>query len=264
MSRPCPTCGNDVPADFKFCGKCGSRLEGVPSPSAAAGGSAKTIYFGSSQVPGRAKLIVIKGEGMDGVSYQLAGSEHIAGRTDGAILFPDDPLMSPRHANFVYRDGRLMVRDEGSVNGIFLRIKVPTAIPSGGLFLIGEQLLQIEPSPPDLGPQPDSEGTYFYASPKRPSKMKLVQRLRGGEIGMIYRARGDTITIGREGNDVNFLDDPFISGRHAQVAITTEGQMTLTDLGSKNGTFIRLGDETSLAHGDYVFLGQQLLRVEIA
>jgi pSer/pThr/pTyr-binding forkhead associated (FHA) protein len=260
----CPTCGSDVPADFKFCGKCGSRVDGPPAASSGVGGAAKTMFFGANQVPGRAKLIVIKGEGVDGVSYQLAGSEHVAGRSEGAILFPDDPLMSPRHANFIYRDGRLVVRDEGSVNGIFLRIKVPALIPSGGLFLIGEQLLQVEPSPPDLGPQPDAEGTYFYASPKRPSKMKLVQRLRGGEIGMIYRARGDVITIGREGNDVNFLDDPFISGRHAQIAIAADGQMTLTDLGSKNGTFIRLGDETGLAHGDYVFLGQQLLRVEIA
>lgn len=263
-AKTCPTCGNEVPADFKFCGKCGTRVDGPASSSSSSAPAAKTMYFGTNQVPGRAKLIVIKGEGMDGLSYQLAGNEHIAGRSEGAILFPDDPLMSPRHANFVYRDNKLFVRDEGSVNGIFMRIKVPTSIPSGGLFLIGEQLLQVEPSPPDLGPQPDAEGTYFYASPKRPSKMKLVQRLRGGEVGMIYRARGDTITIGREGNDVNFLDDPFISGRHAQLAITADGQMTLTDLGSKNGTFIRLGDETQLAHGDYVFLGQQLLRVEIA
>ena len=262
-SKTCPTCGSEVPADFKFCGKCGTRVDGTTSSSSSVP-AAKTMYFGTNQVPGRAKLIVIKGEGMDGLSYQLAGNEHIAGRSEGAILFPDDPLMSPRHANFIYRDNKLFVRDEGSVNGIFMRIKVPTSIPSGGLFLIGEQLLQVEPSPPDLGPQPDAESTYFYASPKRPSKMKLVQRLRGGEVGMIYRARGDTITIGREGNDVNFLDDPFISGRHAQLAISTDGQMTLTDLGSKNGTFIRLGDETQLAHGDYVFLGQQLLRVEIA
>jgi pSer/pThr/pTyr-binding forkhead associated (FHA) protein len=94
--------------------------------------------------------------------------------------------------------------------------------------------------------------------------MKLIQRLRGGEIGMIYRARSDTITIGREGNDVNFLDDPFISGRHAQVSIATDGQVTITDLSSKNGTFVRIDDEVQLAHGDYVFLGQQLLRVEIA
>ena len=264
MNVKCSSCGTEVPSDFKFCGKCGARVDAGALPATgAAGGGAKTMFFGASQVPGRAKLIVIKGEGVDGVSYQLAGSEHVAGRLEGAILFPDDPLMSPRHANFIYRDSRLYVRDEGSMNGVFTRIRTPTPIPSGGLFMVGEQLLQVEPSAPDLGPQPDAEGTYFYASPKRPSKMKLIQRLRGGEIGMIYRARGESISIGREGNDVNFLDDPFISGRHAQVAIAPDGQMTVTDLGSKNGTFVRIGDETLLAHGDYVFLGQQLLRVEI-
>jgi pSer/pThr/pTyr-binding forkhead associated (FHA) protein len=256
----CPTCGNEVPATNKFCGKCGSSMETVP---AVQPGAAKTMFFGANQVPGRARLIVIKGEGVDGVTYQLNGTEHIAGRSEGAILFPDDPLLSPRHANFIYQNGNLRVQDEGSVNGIFVRIKVPTSISSGGLFLIGEQLLQAEPAPPDLGPAPDAEGTYFYASPKRPSKLKLIQRLRGGEIGMIYRSRGETITIGREGNDVNFLDDPFISGKHAQVSISPDGQCTLTDLGSKNGTFVKVGDESPLTHGDYVFLGQQLLRVEI-
>jgi pSer/pThr/pTyr-binding forkhead associated (FHA) protein len=263
-AKSCPNCGTEVPADFSFCGKCGTRVDAGAASAGAGGGVAKTMFFGASQPVGRAKLIVIKGEGVDGVSYQLAGTEHVAGRQDGAILFPDDPLMSPRHANFIYREGRLYVRDEGSVNGVFTRIKAPVRIPSGGVFLIGEQLLQVEPSPPDLGPQPDAEGTYFYASPKRPSKLKLIQRLRGGEIGMIYRARGESITIGREGNDVNFLDDPFISGRHAQIEITAEGQMTVSDLGSKNGTFVRIDDETLLSHGDYVFLGQQLLRVEIA
>jgi pSer/pThr/pTyr-binding forkhead associated (FHA) protein len=260
----CPNCSNEVPADFKFCGKCGARVDNVAA-AGAGGAGAKTMFFGASPLPpNRPKLVVIKGEGAEGVSYQLAGADHIAGRVEGAILFSDDPLMSPRHANFIYRDGRLFVRDEGSVNGIFIRVKTPVPIVSGGLFMVGEQLLQVEPSPPDLGPQPDAEGTYFYASPKRPSKMKLIQRLRGGEIGMIYRARSDTITIGREGNDVNFLDDPFISGRHAQVSIATDGQVTITDLSSKNGTFVRIDDEVQLAHGDYVFLGQQLLRVEIA
>jgi pSer/pThr/pTyr-binding forkhead associated (FHA) protein len=263
-AKTCPSCGSDVPPDFKFCGKCGSRVDGPGASGAAGGGSAKTMYFGASQMPGRARLIVIKGEGMDGVSYQLAGTEHLAGRLEGAILFSDDPLVSPRHASFNYRDSRLFVRDEGSVNGVFTRIKSPTPLPSGGLFMVGEQLLQVEPSPPDLGPQPDAEGTYFYASPKRPSKMKMIQRLRGGEVGMIYRARGDAISIGREGNDVNFLDDPFISGRHAQVTISSDGQVTITDLGSKNGTFVRISEETQLLHGDYAFLGQQLLRVEMS
>jgi pSer/pThr/pTyr-binding forkhead associated (FHA) protein len=259
----CPSCGTEVANDNRFCGKCGSPVDAAGGP-AAAGGIAKTMFFGASQTASRAKLVVIKGEGVDGISYQLNGSEHIAGRTEGAILFPDDPLLSPRHANFLYRDGRLSVLDEGSVNGVFVRVRNPTTLLPGGLFLIGEQLLQIEPSPPDLGPQPDAEGTYFYASPKRASKMKLIQRLRGGEIGMIYRSRGETITIGREGNDVNFLDDPFISGKHAQISISPDGQVTLTDLGSKNGTFVRINDESELSNGDYVFLGQQLLRVELS
>jgi pSer/pThr/pTyr-binding forkhead associated (FHA) protein len=46
--------------------------------------------------------------------------------------------------------------------------------------------------------------------------------------------------------------------------MSADGQVTLTDLGSKNGTFVRINDELTLEHGDHVFLGQQLLRVEIS
>jgi pSer/pThr/pTyr-binding forkhead associated (FHA) protein len=82
---------------------------------------------------------------------------------------------------------------------------------------------------------------------------------------MVFRARNDSLSIGREGNDVNFPDDPFISGRHATVT-ALEGEPSrfqIADLASKNGTFLRVNGETPLFHGDYVFLGQQLLRVEI-
>jgi pSer/pThr/pTyr-binding forkhead associated (FHA) protein len=260
--KSCPTCGNQVPVDDRFCGKCGARLG--PAAEGSASGQAKTMYFSGSQAPGRAKLIVVKGDAGDGVSYQLNGSEHLLGRSDGAILFPDDTLISPRHANFLYRDGKLFVRDESSTNGVFIRIRNPVPVESGGAFLVGEQLLQVEASAPDFGPQPDAEGTYYYASPKRASKMRLIQRLRGGDIGIIFRARGDSISIGRENNDVNFPDDPFISGHHSQVGIGADGRFTLTDLGSKNGTFVQIGDEAPLQNGDYVFIGQQLLRVEIA
>ena len=69
-------------------------------------------------------------------------------------------------------------------------------------------------------------------------------------------------TIGREGNDLDVPDDPFISGRHARVSWKNK-QLSLTDLDSKNGTFLRISGEYPLKHGDYVFMGQQLLRVEI-
>src|SRR5262245_33549811 len=174
------------------------------------------MFFGAMQAS-RAKLILIKGEGMDGVSYMLTGTDHTAGRLEGQILFPEDPLLSPRHANFVYRDGKLFVRDEGSANGVFVRILRPQTIASGSTFLVGEQLLRVEAVSPDTVPVPDEQGTYFYGSPRRPSRLMLVQMLAGGSAGMIFRAREDQLTIGREGNDVNFPDDPFISGRHAMI-----------------------------------------------
>ncbi|HEY3354252.1 MAG TPA: FHA domain-containing protein [Polyangia bacterium] len=257
--RACPSCGTMIPVEHRFCGGCGARVAPVAEPP----GGGRTMFFGAMQTPGRARLILIKGEGLDGVAYHLNAAEHVAGRIEGAILFEEDPLMSPRHANFFYRESHLFVRDEGSSNGVFIRIRGPVTADSGATFLVGEQLLQVEAVPLDLAPTPDAEGTYFYASPKRPAKLKMIQRLRGGDVGMIYRARNESITVGREGNDVNFPEDLFISGRHASIAVTPDGRFVITDLGSKNGTFLRVVDEAPLAHGDYVFLGQQLLRVEI-
>jgi pSer/pThr/pTyr-binding forkhead associated (FHA) protein len=269
----CASCAMDVPGTFRFCPSCGAKVTDAAAPAPATqapelreqGGRARTMFFGAMQAA-RAKLILIKGEGMDGVSYVLSATEHLAGRLEGQIIFPEDPLLSPRHANFLYRDGKLFVRDEGSANGVFVRIVRPHALQPGGLFLVGEQLLRVEAVPAEAHPVPDSEGTYFYASPRRPARFGLVNMIAGGYAGMVYRTREDTVTMGREGNDVNFPDDPFISGRHAQVTVldTPQGpRFTLTDLGSKNGTFVRVHDEAPLVHGDYVFIGQQLLRVEI-
>jgi pSer/pThr/pTyr-binding forkhead associated (FHA) protein/ribosomal protein L40E len=261
----CPSCSHEVPVADRFCGQCGARMDSVaaaPIPQMASGG--KTMFFSGVQAPGRAKLILVRGDIPDGVSYQLNGTEHIAGREEGAILFPDDTLLSPRHANFFYKDNKLFVRDEESVNGVFMRMKQPVPLDSGSVFLVGEQLLEVEAVAPDMGPQPDAEGTYFYASPRRASKIKLIQRLRGGDIGLIYRAREEKLTIGREHCDVNFPDDPFISGHHAELTTGSDGSFLLTDMGSKNGSFTRITDEVPLVHGDYVFIGQQLLRVEIS
>ena len=43
------------------------------------------MFFGAMQTPGRAKLILIKGQGMDGMTYYLQSNEHIAGRSEGPI-----------------------------------------------------------------------------------------------------------------------------------------------------------------------------------
>lgn len=251
----CGECSSPVPPGHKFCGACGTTV-----PDSVL--ERRVEYFGTMQAPGKARLILIRGtDGADGLSYLLQGTEHVAGRTDAQIPFPNDPWISPRHANFIYRGDKLVVRDEGSLNGVYVRIRGSVPIALGEMFLCGEQVFRVDPTPRDSsGPEPDQ--TYFYSSPKRPSPFRVVQILRGGADGMVVCARDSSVQIGREDNDMNFPDDIYMSGRHARVEQKPDGSFVLHDLGSRNGTYVRVHGERELAHGDYLFLGQQLLRVE--
>jgi pSer/pThr/pTyr-binding forkhead associated (FHA) protein len=249
----CRSCSTPVPLGHKFCGRCGAAIP----PEIV---NARTQFFGQLQVPGKAKLILIRGDGIEGLSYQLNAEQHVVGRT-GQLVFPDDTFVSPRHANLFYRAGRLVVRDEGSHNGVFWRVRGSIEVAPGDHFLAGEQLLRIEgPARANDGPAPD--GTYFYSSPKHQSQFKLVQVLQGGGAGMAVCSRGNGLQIGREGSDLNFPMDLFLSAIHCKVD-ESGGRLTLTDLNSRNGTYIRLKSEKELSHGDYLFIGRKLLRVEI-
>jgi pSer/pThr/pTyr-binding forkhead associated (FHA) protein len=280
----CGKCGTDVAPGNRFCPSCGHRVttppsfEGIetrvgPRPSAPqpvqSGVAARpqqkpgrsTLFFGGAMQAARAKLTLIRGDGEDGVSFTLAGQEHLAGRGDCPISFPDDPFLSPTHANFIYAQNQLVVRDEGSLNGVYVRITGTADLVTGGAVLVGEQVLTVAPAPQPED-VPDQDGTYYSSSIARPAVLEIRQHLRGGQIGWVFRPEGDVVTIGREGNDINFPEDPFISGHHAELRLMG-GVLSITDLGSRNGTFIRIHGATVLKHGDYVFLGQQLLRVEI-
>jgi hypothetical protein len=249
----CRSCSTPVPLSHKFCGRCGAAIP----PEIM---NARTQFFGQLQTPGKAKLILIRGEGVEGLSYQLNAEQHLVGR-NGQLVFPDDPYVSPRHATLFYRNGKLVVRDEGSLNGVFWRVKGGIEVTSGDLFLAGEQLFRIESSPrPNDGPAPD--GTYFYTSPKHQTQFKIAQLLEGGAFGMAVCARGTVLQIGREGGDLNFPGDLYMSAAHCKLE-DAGGKLTLTDLSSRNGTYVRLKAERELVNGDYLFIGRKLLRVEI-
>lgn len=244
----CPECGADVAAHHKFCGKCGHPMNGVapPEPPPAAG---------------RARLILVRGEGMDGVSYHLNAAEHVAGRKSGAILFPEDQYLSPRHANFFYVGGKLKVRDENSLNGVYVRIRQPVELADGDLFLAGEELLRVELT--ELaGDTVSGDHTHFFASPRASRPWRIRQIFEGGRAGRCVVAQQESVVIGREHCDIDFPDDRFISGRHCRLDFE-DRRAVLTDLQSRNGTYVRVTGERDLEHGDCVFIGRQLLRVEM-
>lgn len=248
----CSECQTPVPMGHKFCGRCGQ----VVPPEIL---DSSTKFFSEMQDPTKARLILIRGEGLEGLSFHLTAEQHIAGRT-GQIVFPDDPFISPKHANFFYREGKLIVRDEGSENGIYVRIRGTVVMSPGDMFLAGEQVFRLEEAPTDDDHQ-EADGTQFYSSPKQPSRFRVAQVLEGGSPGLVICARGNTLQIGRFESELNFPDDAFMSTAHCKIEESGGGYL-LTDLGSRNGTYVRIGDERELGHGDYLFLGRKLLRVE--
>jgi len=261
-SYVCKKCYSPVPQGHKFCGRCG---EPVPREVL----TAQTLLLSRMLEPGKAKLVVIKGEGFqadpsDETAFLLGGRHHPAGRTQGDILFDRDNWVSPLHATFYYRDdGKLMIRDEASLNGVFVRIKGTTTIQPGDVFLAGEQVFRVDTTPrASDGNDPDA--TQFYSSPKRPSPFRLVQILRGGITATQVCAREASVSVGREGCDMNFPNDPYMSTRHCKVELTASGAYQLTDTGSKNGTYLAIHGERELGHGDYLFIGRELLRVDIS
>ena len=259
----CGECGASVPAGQRFCGNCGARVDlarrEATSPAAEKVGRS-TSFFGAIQ-GARARLTVISGEGLDGVSFTLAGSDHLAGRVDCPILFPEDPFLSPVHANFFYRGSQLVVRDESSINGVYVRMLGTEPVVEGTRVMVGEQILEVRISD-EVPDAPDPDGTFFFASPSKGRALRVEQPMRGGGVGLVRIDPAGRISVGREGNDLDFPDDPFISGHHALIEFDGV-RLTVSDLSSKNGTFLRIRGEHTLAHGDYVFMGQQLLRVEI-
>lgn len=251
----CQSCMTPVPTGHKFCGRCGTN---VPEDELVL----KDRYFSDMQDPSKARLVLVRGDGQDheGLSYHLKASQHVVGRK-GQIEFPNDVFISPRHANLFYRDGRLTVRDEGSANGTYVRVRGSVELSAGDTFIAGDQLLRVDPMPTDAD-QADAQGTYFYASPKTESLFRVSQVLEGGAPGLTLCSRTEKAEIGREGCDLNFRDDPYLSPKHCTVE-RQGNKFLLTDLGSKNGIYVRLKTEQPLSHGDYLFIGRKLLRVEL-
>lgn len=252
-SRTCTNCGAVVPEGHHYCGQCGANFH---QP-----GEDQTLYYGAMMAPGKAKLVLIRGEGLEGLSYHLNATEHIAGREQGAVLFPDDVYLSPEHATFFYRDNELFVRDEESQNGTFFRIRKPVRLGDGAEIRVGDQMFQIEFLDIEQD-YPRIDDTLMYISPPKPYKFRLIHLIEDGKAGAAYCSPDNTLTIGRENCDITIPGDPYLSSTHARLSWDKQG-VVIEDNNTKNGVFTRINHSQKLQHGDYVFVGEELLRVEI-
>ena len=253
----CPSCGNPVPPSFKFCGTCGYALRAAPAPQAPAAAPAPQPTAAPS-VATKGQLILINPDGSPGESFPLADGATQVGRNVGGA-FASDLYLSPIHATFTFEGDKLFVSDEGSLNGINLKLdrNHPVALEDGSVFRIGQEILRFEKIR-----QPEKvDGVERMGSPN-PGFLGRICTVTGrASIGEAFTIPPDGMYIGRERGDVTFPEDGYVSGLHCRIH-QDGGQVVLTDVGSSNGTFLRLREKRELSNGEFVLMGQQLFCVK--
>ena len=213
--------------------------------------------------PYAASLVVERGSA-SGTTFLLGQVENVLG-TDGAAVELPDPHLAPRHAAIVFDEQRLLVRDEGAANGVYVKVRRSAPLEPGDYFLAGERLLRFD-GPCELPVGEPGEAPYLGSPRPQGTVLRVTEILRGGKTGRTCFRAGPAIAVGRTGCDLNFSSDAQLAPRHAEVRIAPDGSVALVDLeASPGGVFLRLRPQQSveLQAGDVLQLGDQVLRLEV-
>lgn len=248
----CGGCGSTVEAGHRFCPTCGAL---VGNDAAT-----KSPILESGTVPATgARLTSLYPDGTEAAAFQLSSETIVVGRDSGGV-FAADQYLSPRHASFALQGSRVLVRDQNSLNGLFRRIVQDERhlLEHGQLFRIGQELIRFE----DLtAAPPDIDGVEVMGAPMDGYVGRILMMEGRSTAGTAFPIPESGLSIGRERGEVLFADDGYVSGLHCRLSFE-EGAVYITDLGSSNGTFVRMDGGGSFYHGDVVLLGQQLFRID--
>lgn len=255
-SVSCPQCGHNNPLGNRFCASCGYNLAAMASAPPAAAAMPAAATGGSSVI-----LTALRADGSEAGQYPLPDVPTlIVGRDTGSI-FAGDSYLSPRHASFTRRDGMIFVKDESSLNGVYVKLhpNQPWKLQFNDVFRIGQEIVRYEA----LKTQgPSADGVERFGSPARGYIGRLALVIGRDTTGNAFPIPERGVHLGRERGDILFSEDGYVSGLHCRVGPEADGQVYLTDVGSSNGTFVRIGMEHGMNSGDILLMGQQLFRVD--
>ena len=256
----CPQCGSSNPVGNRFCASCGYNLAAVAQAQPAVGPVAAPSPAPAGGAP-PIRLTALRADGSEAGTFDLPDAPtYTLGRDTGSI-FAGDSYLSPRHATFTRRGSELSIRDEGSLNGVYVKLKpnVPQPLEYEDVFRIGQEIIRFEALKPQA---PSGDGVERFGSPAKGYIGRLSLVIGRDTTGNSFPVPERGLHCGRERGDVLFSEDGYVSGLHCSVAPGDDGKVYLTDVGSSNGTFHRLRSERKLASGDILLMGQQLFRVD--
>ncbi|MBR7676691.1 FHA domain-containing protein, partial [Streptomyces daliensis] len=115
-------------------------------------------------------------------------------------------------------------------------------------------------------PSPASAAAYASALSAYGSAKARLHVVSGPDAGGVHLLQGGKVTLGRSAEADVPLDDPDVSRLHCAVTVTDGGAVTVTDLGSTNGTSVDgapVGGRPALFQpGATLRIGESAVRLE--
>jgi len=253
----CPQCGH-INAGNRFCASCGYNLGALAgaSPSVPAAAAA-------APVPGGAGIILtaLRADGSEAGTFRMPDAPVVSVGRDTGSIFAGDSYLSPRHATFSKRSGQLFIKDEASLNGVYLKVRPnePCLLEFNDVFRIGQEIIRFEEL---KGQGKSADGVERFGSPAKGYIGRLALVIGRDTTGNSFPVPERGVHCGRERGDILFSEDGYVSGLHCRIARGPDGRVYLTDVGSSNGTFIRLRAERAVGATDILLMGQQLFRID--
>jgi pSer/pThr/pTyr-binding forkhead associated (FHA) protein len=258
-TAPCPQCGHVNGTGHRFCASCGYNLGALASasPSAAPAPTAP-----SASTHPQIILTALRADGSEAGTYRLPDVAQITLGRDTGSIFAGDSYLSPRHATFTRRGIQLSIKDEDSLNGVYLKLRPnePCLLEFGDLFRIGQEIIRLEELK-GQGRSPDN--VERFGSPAKGYIGRLALVIGRDTTGNSFPIPERGVHCGRERGDILFSEDGYVSGLHCSIAKGPDGKIYLTDVGSSNGTFVRLRSERTVGATDILLMGQQLFRIDL-
>jgi len=245
----CTQCSTLNPTSNRFCAACGYQLEAVAAlepPSMAS-------------LPSDLRLTALRADGSELGTFSITDGVAV-GRDTGAI-FSGDNYLSPTHAVFTRQGPRVLVHDTGSLNGVYLKLRAnaPWRLRWGDMFRVGQQILRLESLE---GPNQYTDDVRHFGSPTHGYVARVALMIGRETTGNAFLIPQAGFHLGRERGHALFAEDGYVSSLHCQLSVDGNDAIWLTDLGSSNGSFVRLNQEHAVTGGDVLLMGQQLFRLD--
>ena len=150
--------------------------------------------------PGSMVLTALRADGSEAGTYNVPGGTVTIGRETGGI-FAGDSYLSPKHATFKQNPGKITIKDEASLNGVYKKLvrDVPVELRPNDMFRIGQEIIKYEPLTP-AAPTPD--GVERLGSPSKGYVGRIALVIGRDVTGNAFPIPETGVHLGRERGDV--------------------------------------------------------------